>query len=293
MTLATSSCCVLNSGNGAWAFEGLARQLAAALWVDVSAVPRQYNYLLFAEAAELPPNCNFFISLKAIELASDKRLLADVFSRDEVPTPETHLIDTLEEVHRFAASRAEKEWCVKYPLGCGASGHRLFTAALTLPHDWPRPYLVQEFIRLERPEVYRTYAAGGELFGWVARRFPPEARPSPWVAHARGARYEQSGAAPAAALAPARSALVATGLLGSFGCVDLLRKPSGEWVVLEVGTDGLVNHVDRDLGDPEFERETQRRIAEAFWARIGVPPWEPGEWRPGPSSTAREHLETA
>jgi hypothetical protein len=34
---------------------------------------------------------------------------------------------------------------------------------------------------------------------------------------------------------------------------------------LEVGTDGLFNHVDRDLGDQVFERELHRRVADAFW----------------------------
>jgi hypothetical protein len=47
--------------------------------------------------------------------------------------------------------------------------------------------------------------------------------------------------------------------------VDLLHKPTGEWLVLEVGTDGLFNHVDRDLGDPDLERELLRRVAESFW----------------------------
>jgi hypothetical protein len=75
--------------------------------------------------------------------------------------------------------------------------------------------------------------------------------------------------------------LQATGLLSSFGCVDLLRRPSGEWVVLEVGTDGMFNHVDRDLGLPEVEQDLQRRVAEAFWARLGSwRPWGSGGWRP-------------
>ena len=118
---------------------------------------------------------------------------------------------------------------------------------------------------MERPEVYRTCAAGGTTFGWTVRRFPAGAKASPWVAHARGARYERAGEAPAAATAAARAALTATGLLDSFGCVDLLQKPTGEWVVLEVGTDGLVNHVDRDVGDADTEAEIARRITEAFW----------------------------
>ena len=152
---------------------------------------------------------------------------------------------------------------------------------MALPKGWPLPLVVQEFIRLDRPEVYRTYAAGGEVFGWVVRRFADGVTPSPWVAHARGARYEAAGEAPGAALAAARSAFQATGLLESFGCADLLRRPSGEWVVLEVGTDGMFNHVDRDLGLPDLERELQRRVAEAFWARLGGwRPWGSGGWRP-------------
>ena len=58
---------------------------------------------------------------------------------------------------------------------------------------------------------------------------------------------------------------MAAQLWDSFGCVDLLHKPTGEWVVLEVGTDGLFNHVDRDVGDAELQGELHRRIAAAFW----------------------------
>ena len=56
-----------------------------------------------------------------------------------------------------------------------------------------------------------------------------------------------------------------TQLWGLFGCVDLLRRASGEWVALEIGTDGLYNHVDRDLDDAVLEQELKRRIASAFW----------------------------
>src|SRR5699024_4829228 len=101
-----------------------------------------------------------------------------------------------------------------------------------------------------RPEVFRLFGAGGDIFGWVARRFASDVKPSPWVAHARGARYELAGEAPAEAVAAGRAALKAAGLLESFGCVDLLRRPTGEFVVLEVGTDGLYNHVDRELNSP-------------------------------------------
>jgi hypothetical protein len=73
------------------------------------------------------------------------------------------------------------------------------------------------------------------------------------------------GEPPADAVTAARRALGATGSLYSFGCVDLLCTSGGKWIVLEVGTDGLYNHVDRDIGDEELEAEMQRRIAEAFW----------------------------
>jgi hypothetical protein len=108
----------------------------------------------------------------------------------------------------------------------------------------------------------------------------PSADPT-WVAHARGARYEPAGTPPAEALSAAQAALSAVGLLKSFGCADLLRRPSGEWVVLEVGTDGLVNHVDRELSDPVLEREILERTARAFWAWVGgAAPWGDGPWFP-------------
>lgn len=274
------TCCILNGGGGAWAFAGLADQLSQALWLDVSATPRDVNYLLQADDLNLGACGELFIPYRAMQLAADKRLLAEAFAAAGVPTPETRLVGSLAEAEQVLAETG-REWCLKFPTGCGASGHRMLVGGMRLPADWPLPLVVQEFIRLDRPEVYRTYGAGGELFGWVARRFPREVKPSPWVAHARGARYESAGAPPAGALATARAALTAAGLLESFGCVDLLCRPTGEWVVLEVGTDGMFNHVDRDLGIPELEQEMQCRVAEAFWTRLGLwRPWGAGAWRP-------------
>ena len=129
---------------------------------------------------------------------------------------------------------------------------------------------------LDPPEVYRTYAAGGRVFGWNVRRFPPGREASPWVAHATGAAYTDLGAPPHDVAAIAAQALEACGVLASFGCVDLLPGPDG-WVVLEVGTDGMANHVDRDVGEP-LATELDRRVAEAFWATIGPAPWG-DEWR--------------
>ena len=139
--------------------------------------------------------------------------------------------------------------------------------------------MVQEFVRLEQPEVYRLYCVGGELFGWNARRYPPGVKASPWVAHAQGARYVHLGTPTDAAAAGATAALKAAGLFGSFGIVDLLPHQN-RWLVLEVGTDGLFNHVDRDFDNPSLAQELDRRLAEAFWKPIGYQPWGAGPWHP-------------
>lgn len=265
MSLSTQECCVLNSGSGAWGFEPLAVQLSSCLGIEISDEPRRFNYLLHVEDVNRPIAYDVFIPTEAIRQASDKRLLAAKFLEYGVPTPLTQLIDDFAEVIRFIQKHSGHEWCLKYPTSCGASGHRLITEASVEPPNWPRPFIVQEFVRMERPEVYRLFCAAGQLFGWVARRYPEGTRLSPWVAHARGARYVRLGEPPSGALRAARLALTASGLWDSFGCVDLLCKPTGEWVVLEVGTDGLFNHVDRELGDSDLERELHQRVADAFW----------------------------
>jgi glutathione synthase/RimK-type ligase-like ATP-grasp enzyme len=270
MKTAADDCCILNGGSGAWAFAPLADQLSGALGVPVSAEPRRLNYLLHLDALETDFRPGTFIPLAAIRLAADKRLLAEAFQRHGVPTPRTFLLETFPEVIRHVGAHPGIEWCLKFPTGCGASGHRLVVPDSSEPANWPRPFILQEFIRLERPEVYRVYGAGGELFGWVARRFLAGKKPSPWVAHARGARYERAGEAPEEALAEAGAALRAVGLDESFGCVDLVVRPSGEWLVLEVGTDGVFNYVDRELNDGELEAEVLARIARAFWQRAGM-----------------------
>lgn len=265
MSFAAKECCVLNSGGGAWAFDEFASRLAKAIGVDVAQQARRFNYILHVDDLEQLRDCRSFVPPQAIRLANDKRLLAQVFSDNRVPTPETRLVDTYEEVREFVGDHGKREWCLKYPTSCGAHGHRMVKLADPEPPNWPRPFVVQEFIRRERPEVYRTYCAGNELFRWVVRRFPEGVNSSPWVAHARGARYVSLHYGPIEALDAAASALTATGLLGSFGCVDLLQDSSGRWLVLEVGTDGLSSHVDRDIGDCDLEREIEQRIAKAFW----------------------------
>jgi glutathione synthase/RimK-type ligase-like ATP-grasp enzyme len=259
-------CCILTGGPGSWAFEDVATRLAAASGLPVRANPGAFNYLLAWDDSDPPPGGRLFIPHASILAAGDKRMLAEVFARAGVPTPETHLLDGPQEVRRLLASEPRREWALKWPTGCGASGHRLLGEESSVPEDWPRPYVMQEFIRLRVPEVYRLYAVVGETFGWNVRRFPRGTEPSPWVAHARGARYEAAGDPPAAAIAAGRAALASTGLLDTFGCVDLIRSPGGDWLVLEVGTDGVWTHVDRAIDIPGAADDLDRRIAAAFYA---------------------------
>src|SRR5262245_2796183 len=98
------SCCILNGGAGAWAFASLARRLSEALGVEVSEVPREYNYLLAVDALD-PEACGeLFIPLRGMQLAADKRLLAEAFAAQGVPTPETRLLRSLEEAQRLCAA---------------------------------------------------------------------------------------------------------------------------------------------------------------------------------------------
>lgn len=220
-----------------------------------------------ASPIELGSSHESFIPLPASRVASDKRLVAHAFREADVPMPRTFLVEEFSDVIRHVTEHPGTEWCLKFPTGCGASGHRLVTPGGREPSCWPRPWVLQEFVRLQRPEVYRTYSAGGSLFGWVARCFPEKVAGSPWVSHAHGARYAFPARAPSEALEVARAALDATGLWETFGCVDLIRRPSGEWLALEVGTDGIFNHVDRELDNEEFEMELSARVVAAFWQR--------------------------
>lgn len=176
MNTDATDCCVLNGGTGSWAFAPLAEQLSAALDVPVSSEPRRFNYLLCLDGVPDDFPHQVFIPVSSIRIASDKRLMAKAFRRNDVPTPRTVLLDSFPEVFQFVTQNTESEWCFKFPIGCGANGHRMVTADSPEPPNWPRPFIVQEFIRLEPPEVYRIYCAGGELFGWVARRFPSTLR---------------------------------------------------------------------------------------------------------------------
>src|SRR4051794_10114200 len=119
-----SDCCILNAGGGSWAFAPLAEQLSHALRVDIAERPRRFNYLLLADdlLAQAPgEGVEFFVPFARMELAADKRALARVFAAAGVPTPRTHLVESLAEARRIAADQPDAAWCLKFPTGCGAS----------------------------------------------------------------------------------------------------------------------------------------------------------------------------
>lgn len=258
---------ILNAGETAWIFEAHARHMAKILNVPIQETPADFNYVLGWDETQII-NGESFISFEAMRLSSDKRLLARCFQENDVATPRTLLIETEDEMRDFLTQNHDSEWVLKWPTGCGATGHRLVSHCSVVAQDWPRPFIVQQFIRLERPEVYRLYAIDGETFGWNARRFPNGAKASPFMAHAQGAHYEDAGMVPYEAEVQARRAMQATKMLSSFGCADLMRDVNDNWLVLEVGTDGIFNHVDRDIKVCGIESETDRRLATAFRACI-------------------------
>lgn len=78
----------------------------------------------------------------------------------------------------------------------------------------------------------------------------------------------------------ATKTLQTTHLFNSFGCVDLIEDENKNWLVLEVGTDGIFNYVDRNIGNEDLEREINQRLAEAFWSSFSEKPWVKDSWHP-------------
>lgn len=261
---------ILNSGGGAWAFEELAHSLSRAFDVPVVSEPAKFNYVLGWEGTA-PPAGESFVPWEGIKCANDKRLIARAFEGYCVPSPATFLLSD-GALQVFLQRERERRWVLKYPTGSGGAGHRFIHAGDALPDDWPRPFVVQEFVAQPRPQVFRFYGIGGVLFGWNVRRFPSSVEnPSAFVSHARGAQYESVGLAPPRAVRCARKALEATGLWSSWGCVDLVQGEDGRWLALEVGTDGVWGQVDRDIALSGASEEIEMRLARAFkaWCERG------------------------
>jgi glutathione synthase/RimK-type ligase-like ATP-grasp enzyme len=264
---------IFNSSEGKWAFDSLAQTLARSLWVDIGDVPGDLNYILCADAELIGDPIESFIPIESIRIAADKRKIEQRFKSYNVARPTTFILDSIAEIASLLASVDTHRWVLKYPTGCGGIHHRIIADVSQIPDKWPQPFLLQEFIEAIRPAVYRFYCVDRDLFGFNTRKFTDPARSSPWVAHANGASYDYTETPTPAAIAVAKSALIATGLYDSFGAVDLLQDDNGTWYALEVGTDGIYNHVDRDFENTSLTDELNERLAIAVWKQVGTPPW--------------------
>lgn len=258
---------ILNAGLGSWAFAELASNLSRELKIEVSETPGDYNYILSWDETDRQTLDKSFIPFQAMKLASDKRLLAKVFKENNIPIPDTHLLNSKREVIDFVDSNFG-QWCIKYPVSCGASGHKIINNIIDISENWLKPYVIQKFIYLDNPIVYRIYCANKKLFGWNLRKFPKSLNQKPWVAHAQGAVYEVLNTIPSEIIDIAIRTFKATYLYNSFGCADLIQDNNEHWLVLEVGTDGIYNYVDRNIGNYNLEEEIARNIANAFWLNM-------------------------
>src|SRR5687768_10466033 len=115
---------IINVGSGAWAFEPIAQHLSQVLPAPL--LPGADLVYLLGWEENTPPECHaMFIAWDSIQLASDKRLLAENFARHGVPTPRTYVLENEIELRRFLERESRAEWILKWPTGCGGSGHRL------------------------------------------------------------------------------------------------------------------------------------------------------------------------
>jgi glutathione synthase/RimK-type ligase-like ATP-grasp enzyme len=264
---------ILNQSDGKWIFEDLAQILSKSLWVDVSENPGDINYILYTDLEPSDNKIDSFISLNSIEIASDKREIERRFKSCQVSRPITFILESAQEVESILKTHINNRWILKYPTGCGGINHRIIQNISEIPEQWPQPFLIQEFIESIQPAVYRFYCVDGDLFGFNARKFSDPKISTPWVSHANGARYVYGEIPSQEAIEVAKTALIATGLYESFGVVDLVTDINGKWYVLEVGTDGIYNHVDRDIANDGLLDELHERLAISFWKRVGTSPW--------------------
>jgi hypothetical protein len=264
---------IFNQSDGQWAFQNLARTLSNSLWTDISENVGSLNYILCIDPKVISNDINSFIPIESIAIALDKREIEIKFRSYGVTRPKTFILKSVQEVDSIIARYDRNRWVLKYPIGCGGSHHRIIENSSQIPRKWPKPFLIQEFIESIQPEVYRFYCVDGNLFGFNARRFSSPEISSPWVSHANGAGYSYGDVPNQEVIDVAKASLIATGLYDSFGVVDLVHDRSGKWYALEVGTDGIYNHVDRDIENDDLLHELNERIAVAFWRIIGMPPW--------------------
>jgi hypothetical protein len=211
-----------------------------------------------------PPRCRTFVPFDAIVAGLDKREQFRRFQEAGVSIPESRLFDDFETARAFALADRRRRWLLKWPLGSGAVGHTIIDHDTCVTPIWKPPFLIQEFVALERPEVYRLFGCGGELFGFNVRTFPRGTPSKALVSTHRGATFGLAGIAPLAVADQACRALSAFGLMSTFGCVDLILPPDGRVLVLEVNADGLHQFVDRVPSLPGLAREMTDRLRLAF-----------------------------
>jgi glutathione synthase/RimK-type ligase-like ATP-grasp enzyme len=244
-----------------WAFGAIAQRLSALCDCPVVSEPQGLCYLL--SDPQEATGYQAFIPLSAVHIAADKREIEQAFARGGIARPRTWILLGTQDVEVLLHEQPERRFILKYPTSCGGSGHYVVQGGFTAKRNWPTPFIVQEFVTMAVPRVYRAYFAGGVYLGSNVRRFP-QGICHDLVAHARGARYFYDDPIPDHAVQLAAAALRAVGLLESFGVVDLLQSDAGEWLTLEVGTDGIYNHVDRDIDNEAFLDHIYRGIAAAF-----------------------------
>jgi glutathione synthase/RimK-type ligase-like ATP-grasp enzyme len=216
-----------------------------------------------------PLPCESFIPLDAIYLAHDKRKQAALFREHGIASPESHLVATEEEALAFPRQRPDKEWILKWPIGCGGAGHQILDANTVMTPLWRPPFLVQELIRMARPRVYRLFVAGGETFSWCVRESNERTAHTPFVSAAGGATVRLEAAVPEAARTEAVRAFMAAGLWDSLGGVDMIQSEAGQWLVLEMNTDGIYHFLQRVVEVPGFgealdhftDRAVKKRLA--------------------------------
>jgi glutathione synthase/RimK-type ligase-like ATP-grasp enzyme len=211
-----------------------------------------------------PPRCRTFVPFDAIVASLDKRDQFRRFQAAGVSIPESCLFDDFATARTFALADRHRRWLLKWPLGSGAVGHTIIDHDTCVTPIWKPPFLIQEFIALERPVVHRLFGCGGELFGFNVRTFPSGTASKPLVSTHAGATFSLAGIAPPAVADQACRALSAFGLLSTFGCVDLILPPDGHVYVLEVNADGLHQFVNRVPGVPGLAREMTDRLRVAF-----------------------------
>jgi hypothetical protein len=215
-----------------------------------------------------PPRCPTFIPFETVASVHDKREQVRRMVAYGVSLPESHLFNDFEELKRFVAGHGDRRWLLKFPSATSGTGHQVVTPETRVTPLWSAPYLLQEFIALEDPCVYRLYGIAGEIFGFNVRRFSDGEAKQPIVSLSTGAHYELAGTPPKAAVEETRRALESVDLLRSFGCVDFLLLPGGDVRVVEVNTDGLYQYVLRVPMLPTLEAELDERFRAAFHAAL-------------------------